>query len=372
MSNMDFLKEFQKSIDKLEGVSGSSKPPRYWYSSGNYVLNRIISGSFYKGIPQGRITGLMGPSSSGKSFMIGNVVKSAQDAGAYILAIDSENALDDNFMQAIGVNTENNYMYKDVMTIAHVNKIVSSFLKGYKGEYGDDPNAPQILIALDSLDMLLTDTEWENYKKGVLKGDQGQRNKQLKAMLRGFVQDIKNLNVAMVVTGQVYRNQDIMNGEGVWIVSDAVRYSMSQIILLTKLKLKDKVDKKIVSGIKMKCQGFKTRFTKPFQDVTIEVPYETGIDKYSGLADVAVGLNILKKKGSRLVIDGQDKSWYEKDIATYADDILVKAESMADQFLQADIEDFDEDRDSEKTSIRKKRARKAGLEVEEQPGDNNE
>ena len=347
---MDFLKDFEKTIDKLDGVGGSSQPPRYWYSFGNYVLNRIMSGSFMKGVPQGRITGLAGPSGAGKSFIIGNLVKAAQQAGAYILVIDSENALDDHFMQAIGVDTESNYNYKAVTTIPQVTKVVSAFLTGYKKEYGNDPDAPQVFVAIDSLDMLMTETELDHYNKGVSKGDQGQRNKQLKAMLRTFVQDIKELNVSMAVTCQVYRNQDLLNGEGTWIVSDAVRYSLSQIILLTKLKLKDEAaGAGKFKGIRMKCQGYKTRFTKPFQDVTIEVPYDEGMDPYSGLIEVGVGMGLLVKKGSRLSIAGQDKSWYAKDFEQYAGDILMEAEKQTHAILSVS-ENVEEDMEEAETA----------------------
>ena len=51
---------------------------------------------------------------------------------------------------------------------------------------------------------------------------------------------------------------------------NAIRYSLSQILLITKLKLKDDKES-AVSGIRMKVEGFKTRFTKPFQKVTVEV-----------------------------------------------------------------------------------------------------
>jgi len=357
MSKLNFLKDFEKTIDKLDGVGGSSQPPRYWYSFGNYVLNRIMSGSFMKGVPQGRITGLAGPSGAGKSFVIGNLVRSAQQAGAYILVIDSENALDDGFMSAIGVDVENNYNYKAVTTIPQVTKVVSTFLSGYKKEYGDDPDAPQVFIALDSLDMLMTETEVDHYDKGVTKGDQGQRNKQLKAMLRTFVQDIKELNVSMAVTCQVYRNQDLKNGEGTWIVSDAVRYALSQIVLLTKLKLKEKdALAGVFLGIKMKCVGYKTRFTKPFQNVTIEVPYDTGMDPNSGMIEVAVGMGLLDKKGSRYVVTGQEKSWYSKDFGDYAGDILMEAEKQTHAILnvtETAAEDMDE-KETAKTRRKKK------------------
>ena len=284
---MDFLKEFNKTVDKMDGVGRSSQPPRYWYSTGNHVLNKIISGSFNRGIPQGRITNFSGPSASGKSFLVCNAMRESQKAGAIILVVDSENALDDDFVTAIGVDVKKDYHYVAVTTIAQAQAVVSSFLKGYKKEYGNDENAPQVLIVIDSLSMLLTDTEMDNYDKGVQKGDQGQRNKQLKAMLRAFTQDIKTLNVTMVCTSQVYKNQDVLNGEGLWIISDAVKYAASQIILLNKLKLRDSGSKDI-EGIRMKCEGYKTRFTKPFQSVTIEVPYDSGMDPYNGLLEVAV------------------------------------------------------------------------------------
>jgi recombination protein RecA len=337
MSSVSFLNDFNKALENMDGISTSSAPPRYWYSTGNYVLNKIISGSYLRGIPQGRITTFAGPSSSGKSFLTGNVVKAAQQSGAYVLIVDSENAVDDGFMAAIGVDVNNNYSYVSVTTISQAQKVISSFLKNYKKEYGTDINAPQVLICIDSLSMLLTDTELENYEKGVQKGDQGQRNKQLKAMLRAFVQDIKQLNVAMVTTTQVYKNQDVLNGEGVWIIPDAVKYSASQIVLLTKLKLRD-TGSKDIEGIRMKCEGYKTRFTKPFQTVTIEVPYETGIDPYNGLLDVAKSIGVVSQAGAWYKFG--DEKFQSKNFLQYAAEVLKMCENENQVFLESL---FDED-----------------------------
>lgn len=339
--DMAFLKSFDKELSKMEGIGTSAAPPRYWYSTGNYVLNRIISGSFQHGIPQGRITDLAGPSGSGKSFISANLVASAQKAGAFCLVIDSENALDDDFMGKIGVNTEENYKYVSVTTIPEVTKIVSSFLKGYKEQVGEDVDAPQVLILIDSLDMLMTETELDHYEKGVTKGDQGQKNKQLKAMLRTFVQAIKNVNVAMICTSQVYKNQDLMNGEGLWIVSDAVKYAASQIILIQKRKLKDESKgAKVgdVAGVRMICEGYKTRFTKPFQKVEIEVPYEEGMDPLSGLLEVAKKLEVIDQRGSRYSMAGSTESWYAKDMEAYLPQILTALDEKSTMFLDADGE----------------------------------
>jgi recombination protein RecA len=358
MSELNFLKGFEKDLEKIDVTVGSGEPPRYWYTIGNHVLNRIISGSFSRGIPQGRVTGLVGPAGSGKSFLASNLMANAQREGAHILVLDTENALDEKFVSAIGVNTEDNYTYVGVDTIPQVTKVVSAFLKGYKAEYGDDPDAPQVLIVLDSMDMLMTETEQDHFSKGVTKGDQGQRNKQLKAMLRTFVQSIKRLNVAIVVTDQVYRNQDVMNGEGVWMVKEAVKYSLSQIVMLTKLKLKDTGSTE-VKGIRMKCEGYKTRFTKPFQKVVVEVPYEEGMDPYSGLLEVALELGIVQKKGARYTLSGEDTSWYAKNIAEYADTILEKAEALDKAFLLGTgVGDAEEAGPEDKRSSRARRKAK--------------
>lgn len=342
---MDFLKDFEKEVAKLEGVTNSSEPPRYWHTFGNYVMNYIMSGNFKHGIPQGRLTGLAGPSGAGKSFVIGNLIRNAQRDGAYVFVIDSENALDDEYMGSIGVDVTKDYKYKSVNTIPQVTKLVSSFIKHYTNAYKHDENAPHVLIALDSLDMLMTETETEHYGKGVTKGDQGQRNKQLKAMLRTFVQDVKNKNISFVFTSQVYRNQDLTNGEGVWIVSDAVRYSASQIALLTKLKLKGD-GAGVFEGIQMKCMGFKTRFTKPFQSITLEVPYSTGIDPFSGLLDAAVNLGVVIRTGNSFYIKDEGEStkaaernlssaWYERVLDKLSSDshliLSTNAEEDANQ-----------------------------------------
>lgn len=342
IANMDFLKEFDKDLEKMEGVSTTDEPPRYWYSTGNYVLNRIISGSFGKGIPQGRITDLAGPSGSGKSFISANLLAAAQAGGAYCLVIDSENALTADFVTKIGVDTDpSGYKYIKATTIPDVTKIVSSFLGKYKEQFGTGKDAQQVLILIDSLDMLMTETEVEHFDKGVTKGDQGQKNKQLKAMLRTFVHAIEHLNVAMIVTSQVYRNQDLMNGEGVWMVSDAVRYAASQIILIQKRKLKDEskgAKAGDVAGVRMICEGYKTRFTKPFQKVEVEVPYETGMDPLSGLIEVAVKMGAIEKKGSRYVMAGEDETWFAKDIGPYVDRIIAALDSNTNTFLDSDAE----------------------------------
>lgn len=296
--SLPFLAKYKKELSKLENVSTDFRPPNHWYSTGNLAVNHILSGDYHRGIPQGRVTILAGPSGAGKSFLLGNIIKAAQTDGAFILALDSENALDTDWLQRIGVSvSEDKFLGISVVTIADVVATVSDFIKMYEKDYGKyNTEAPKVVICLDSLDMLLTENEEAHFNAGVQKGDQGQRAKQMKAFLRTTVARIKALNISFIGTHQVYP-ADIMAGEGKWAINNAIRYSASQIALITKLKLKEGDE---VSGIRMTVETFKSRFAKLGSKTTVMVPYETGMNPYSGLIDLLEADKVITKSGAWL------------------------------------------------------------------------
>jgi len=332
---MDFLKDYKKTVNGMEGVSTDASPPRYWFSTGNYVLNGIMGTSFDNALPQGRMTTICGFSGAGKSFLCGNILKAAQEAGAFILVIDTENALDDAYLQGIGVSTDSDvFSYASPTTIPQAVKVISAFMKGYKKEYKYSTDAPKVVICIDSLDMLMTQSDYDHYVKGETSGDQGQQMKQIKSFLRSIVQDIKGTNVSCIVTKQVYKGQGMFADPA--IVTEAIKYSSSQIVMVTKLKLKDAENNQ--SGIRMKCEVLKTRFCKPFQSVIINVPYLTGMDEYSGLVDVATGLGIIEGKTWYTIKDTDIKVHGEAKLIPYYPLILEKCKSLSDRFILASVE----------------------------------
>jgi len=299
---LPFLKKFRKEIQKLSNVSTEFSPPDIWYSTGNYALNRVLSGSYFKAIPQGRLTAFVGPSAAGKSFVICNVIKQAQMLGTICLVLDSENALDPRFMSRAGidVNNEDTLTYAQVVTIQDVTAVISEYLTGYEKEYGRfNKEAPKLMIVLDSLGNCLTDAENEKFEKGVQTGDQGQSAKNKKHLLRTLVSRLSRCNATFVFTDQVYP-QDPMAGDGLWAVTNGVKYSASQIALLTKLKLKE--DAEIV-GIKMRVEAYKSRFVKPGTKIELEIPFLTGLSALTGLLDSGKDVGILEADGI-IVKDG--------------------------------------------------------------------
>jgi hypothetical protein len=72
---------------------------------------------------------------------------------------------------------------------------------------------------------------------------------------------------------------------------------------MKKMKLKeDAAGNKIseVRGIRAGCKVMKTRYAKPFEGVQVKIPYETGMNPYSGLVDLFEKAGILVKEGNRL------------------------------------------------------------------------
>ena len=110
-----FRKDITKSID---GLSVGFHDPTDWISTGNHALNYLISGDFYKGVPMGKVTVFAGESGAGKSyFASANIVKNAQEQDIFVVLIDSENALDEAWLHALGVDTDESKLLKLSMSM---------------------------------------------------------------------------------------------------------------------------------------------------------------------------------------------------------------------------------------------------------------
>jgi hypothetical protein len=80
-------------------------------------------------------------------------------------------------------------------------------------------------------------------------------------------------------------------------------YASSIVVAMKKLKLKEDEDGNKISevkGIRAACKIMKTRYAKPFESVQVKIPYETGMNPYSGLVDMFESKGLLAKEGNSL------------------------------------------------------------------------
>jgi RecA/RadA recombinase len=151
--------------------------------------------------------------------------------------------------------------------------------------------------------MLLTPTDINQFDSGDLKGDLGRKPKALTALVRNCVNMFGSYNVGLVCTNHTYASQDMFDPDDKISGGQGFIYASSIVIAMKKLKLKEDEDGNKISdvmGIRAACKVMKTRYSKPFEGVQVKIPYETGMNPYSGLVDLAEKKGLLKKDGNRL------------------------------------------------------------------------
>ena len=301
-----FRKEITKSID---GLSIGFNDPTDWISTGNYALNYLISGDFNRGIPLGKVTVFAGESGAGKSYICsGNIVRHAQEQGIFVVLVDTENALDETWLHALGVDTSESKLLKLSMAMVDdVAKTISTFMADYKAL--PDGERPKVLFVIDSVGMLLTPTDVNQFEAGDMKGDLGRKAKSLTALVRNCVNMFGAYGVGMVCTNHTYASQDMFDPDDKISGGQGFIYASSIVVAMKKMKLKEDEDgNKItdVMGIRAGCKVMKTRYAKPFEGVQVKIPYSTGMSPYSGLTDLAEKKGLLKKDGNRLAFTTAD------------------------------------------------------------------
>lgn len=313
---MNFKDKLNKKLANKKTISLDDPTPKFWLSSGNRLINKIISGRYDRGFPQGRLAALVGPSGAGKSFILGNAIKQAQKDGYFVLVVDSENALDPEYLSNIGVDTDSDmYMYVSVSKITAAIEAIHSVTEDYHAARMNKTlgEMPKLLVVIDSLDYLFTDSMLEKFEEdGEMGSDQGLHAKKLKQLLQTLTSDIKFLPGLVICTKQVYVDQT-PNANPPWKITESIKYAFSQILLITRLLDKDDKTKEY-NGIKLRVFGYKVRNSKPFQRCEIAVPYDTGLDEYEGMFPVAVSMGIIEKAGSWYTFNGNkwqgEKGWH--------------------------------------------------------------
>ena len=338
------VSKFRKEITKsIEGLSIGFNDPTDWVSTGNYALNYLISGDFNKGVPLGKVTVFAGESGSGKSYICsGNLVRHAQEKGIFVVLIDSENALDETWLHNLGVDTSEEKLLKlNMAMIDDVAKTISKFVADYKQLSVED--RPKVLFVVDSLGMLLTPTDVNQFDAGDMKGDMGRKPKALTSLVRNTVNMFGSLGIGLVATNHTYASQDMFDPDDKISGGQGFVYASSIVVAMKKLKLKEDEDGNKISdvrGIRSACKIMKTRYAKPFESVQVKIPYDTGMSPYSGLVDLIEKAELLKKEGNSLVYTTDDgeiikkfrKAW-ESNTDNCLDKVMVEYQAKADRTI---------------------------------------
>lgn len=366
------FKTLSKSSTINVGFSNIDK----WVDLGNYAMNRIMSGKFDSGFLFGRNYVLYGESGSGKSYNAAIACGNAQkEHDAFVLWLDVEKATDDvagqKWLTRAGVDTsEENFRYISLATLADIKKTISEMCDIYRDAYmdeSDDFERPMIIV-VDSWSAAMTDTQMEQATTGVLKGDMGQKAKQTGDVIQAVTHLCSHLPIMVIGVGHIMDNQDMYGPKHKTTGGHKMFFMASGCMMLTKKELKhDDVDnqevaeyyealkkgmtatlakKKQIIGHTCAINNLKSRSSRPFQNIEVQVPFNTGLDPYSGLFDLMIFEGAIKVPSAGWYQYGGDDGpkFRAKEFREHAHEIMKWADTINPNgvFKEMSAEDAEE------------------------------
>ena len=280
--------ELISSVDNSAEILSESKTAviKEYINSGSYILNACMTGSLFKGVPSGRVTTLAGAPGAGKSYLAVSVCREAQKMGYTPVYMDSEGAIDKDFIERLGCDATK-FVIKQVTTISEVSTFMANLLKKVNDQPED--SRPKLIFVLDSLGNLtstkeLTDTLEANQKRDMTK------QQEIKALFRTNATALARAQAPMIVCSHIYQTQDLFS-KSVVSGGSGIQYNSSVTLMLSTAKLDDKESDKIAekkvgdftkTGVIVTAKPEKSRFTIP-QKVKFTIPFFKAPNPYIGL-----------------------------------------------------------------------------------------
>ena len=329
----DFLRDVIKQVGNEyaaivdDGVEAGDVDS--FIDTGSYILNGLLSGSLYGGLPSNKITALAGESATGKTYFLMGIVKSFldKDPGAGVIYFESESAVTRNMVVDRGIDPKRMVIFP-VTTVQEFRTQALKVLDGYM-EQNESDRKP-LFLCLDSLGMLSTTKEVEDTADGKETRDMT-RAQVLKAAFRVLTLKLGRAKVPLVVTnhtydvvGSMFPTKEMGGGSG-------LKYAASSIIYLSKRKEKDGTE---VIGNIIHCKNHKSRLTKENKMVDVRLTYDKGLDRYYGLLELAEKYEIFKKVSTRFELPDGSKQFGKTILNSpetyFTEDIMHKLDLAAE------------------------------------------
>jgi len=308
MSISDIIKRIN---DNVKGVHASMMTDSDIATSTDFVktpaldLNRILSGSLFKGIANRNLVGIVGPEHTFKSsFMVLCMVEGLRQ-GYEALIIDTERGVTNEFCQRWGMDLSKiGYVYQP-----WVDKIMT--ILAQVKESGQQ----KMIIGIDSMGGVDQYKMFEDALDDDPKGDQGQLQRWIRRLLKLLLNICVEQNSIGIVTGHMYSQPskgfplpDQIGG------GKAMKMFPSVLISLKKESIKDGVGKDAkITGNQITATTLKNRIYPPFQQAIVKIDYSNGIEPYAGLLDIMVNAGMVEKAGAWFSYKGERLGQGEKN-----------------------------------------------------------
>ena len=241
------------------------------------------------GLPRGRVIEIFGPESCGKTTVALHAIANAQAAGGIAAFIDAEHALDPDYAQALGVDT-------DALLVSQPDT----------GEQALE--IADMLIRSGALDIIVIDSVAALVPRAEIEGEMGDSHVGLQARLmsqalRKITGALNNSGTTAIFINQLREKIGVMFGSPETTSGGrALKFYSSVRLDVRRIEsLKDGTD---AVGNRTRVKVVKNKVSAPFKQAEFDIMYGKGISREGSLIDVGVEQNIIRKSGAWYTYDG--------------------------------------------------------------------
>lgn len=267
------------------------------------LLNVAHSGSIYGGVQLGSIIQYAGESKRFKTTFclsdLGDFHRAFPDGIGIIYDSEGGFGYSGDYLDACGVDKDR-AIWIPVRTIEELKVEMCKQLDDLYESKVNGEEIPKIMIVIDSIGNLASKKEMDDATADKITAEVGTRPKALKSFFRSITSQVKLLNIAVVMAGhsystlEMFSKQVVSGGAGSILACDSIYF-------INKRQIKDGTD---VTGWTFELVTHKSRNIREGSKFPIDITYDGGIKKYSGLADLALEFGLIEDSGRSYVFQG--------------------------------------------------------------------
>jgi recombination protein RecA len=328
---------------------------KYWISTGCTPLDVIMNG----GIPGGRVTEIYGPSSTGKSLILLQILAEVQKRGGVACLIDPEMTTQKDFMESLGVDTSTLIVPQNVDTIEGIFDAIKKFVEmkerieaGLRedGLLGSEDFLPGVVgwDSVASTASMASQAKVDKEGLGV-SGGLASHARALSEMFRdgGLHRLLQRGQIAGVFLNQTRSKIGVMYGDPTTTFGgEAIKFYSSIRLELLAAK-KHSVQEQIV-GIEARARVIKSKVGRPFGATRCLILFDDGIANDVSCLWTLEDAGILVGKGGwfNLTLGGKEQKFRKAEWpllwAEHRDEIIQMVWSLGPNHKDVEPDNTDE------------------------------
>tara|TARA_B100001778_G_scaffold15367_3_gene11743 strand:- start:6442 stop:7452 length:1011 start_codon:yes stop_codon:yes gene_type:complete len=285
----DKTKDLKETLSQIEKQFGKGTVMRMGDKE-NLNIPSISTGSVgldialgIGGIPQGRVTEIYGPESSGKTTLTLQIIAECQKNGGTAAFIDAEHALDPQYAAKLGVN-------------------VDDLLLSQPDTGEQALEVADMLVKSNSVDLVVVDSVAALVPRAEIEGEMGDHHVGLQARLmsqalRKITGNIQRSGATVIFINQIRMKIGVMFGSPETTTGgNALKFYSSVRLDIRRIGAVKEGDE--VIGNETRVKVVKNKVSPPFRQAEFQIMYGQGINSEGEILDYGQKIGLVEKAGS--------------------------------------------------------------------------